>query len=85
MIDVQVFGSEPPCVKCKKMEEAAKRAAERFPGLVTVTKLSALSMEARTLALVATPAVVVNGKIVAQGEIPEEAEFVRIFQTELGG
>jgi hypothetical protein len=85
VIEVKVFGAEPPCVKCKKVEEAAKRAAEKFPGQVMVTKLSALSAEAQALALAATPAVVVNGKMVAQGRVPEEAEFERVFRAELGG
>lgn len=85
MIEVKVFGAEPPCVKCKKTEEVAKRAAAKFPGQVTVTKLSALSDEGRALKLITTPAVVVNGKMVAQGRVPEEAEFERIFRAELGG
>lgn len=85
MIEVKVFGSEPPCVACKRTEEAARRAAERFPGCVTVKKLSALSSEGQALALVATPAVLVNGKMVAQGRVPEEVELEQIFRTELGG
>jgi protein-disulfide isomerase len=85
LIEVKVFGGEPPCVKCKRTEQAAKRAAERFPGRVTVEKLSALSPEGQALALIATPAVVVNGKMVAQGRVPEEAELEQIFRAELGG
>ncbi len=79
-----MFGSEPPCVKCKKTEEAAKRAAAKFPGQVTVEKLSALSSEGLQLGLMATPAVVVNGRLVAQGRVAEEPEFERIFRAELG-
>jgi hypothetical protein len=85
VIEVKVFGAEPPCVKCKKTEEAAKKAAEKFPGHVTVTKLWALSPEGRALNLMLTPAVLVNGTMVSQGRVPEVAEFERIFQAELGG
>jgi protein-disulfide isomerase len=84
LIEVKVFGGEPPCVKCKRTEQAAKRAAERFPGRVTVEKLSALSPEGQALALIGTPAVLVNGKMVAQGRVPEEAELEQIFRAELG-
>jgi protein-disulfide isomerase len=82
---VKVFGSEPPCVKCKQLEEAARRAAQDFLGQVTVTKYSALSPEGKALALEATPALVVNGTIVSQGRIPEHAELIRMYQAELGG
>jgi len=85
LIEVKVFGSEPPCVKCKQLEEAARRAAEDFLGQVTVTKYSALSPEGKALALEATPALVVNGEIVSQGRIPEQAELIQMYQAELGG
>jgi protein-disulfide isomerase len=85
VIEVKVYGSVPPCAKCKRTEEAARKAAAKFPGRVKVEKLSALSPEGLQLGLLATPAVVVNGRIVAQGRAPEEPEFERIFRSELGG
>lgn len=85
MIDVKVFGAEPPCVKCKQAEQEARKAAARFPGKVTVEKLSALSPEGIAFGLVMTPAVVVNGKVISQGRVPQEAELERIFRSELGG
>ncbi len=85
MIEVEVFGSEPPCINCKRTEEEAKKAAAKFPGKVTVKKYSARSPEGLRLDLAMTPAVVVNGKMMSQGRIPLEAEFERIFRFELGG
>jgi len=85
LIEVKVFGSEPPCVKCKRAEEEARKAAAKFPGQVTVAKHSALSPEALGLGLMMTPAVVVNGKVISQGRVPQESELERIFRSELGG
>ena len=85
MIDVKIFGSIPPCVYCKRTEEAARKAAEAFPGRVTVKKLSADSPEAAEAGLSATPAVVVNGRVVSQGRVPERSELEDVFQSELGG
>ena len=85
MIEVKIFGSEPPCAKCKKTEEVAQKVAESFPGQVSVSKLSALSAEGLSLGLMVTPAVVVNGKVISQGRVPEVAELERIFRAELGG
>ena len=85
MIEVRVYGSEPPCVTCKKAEEQARKVAARFPGQVTVEKHSALSPEALALQLLMTPAVAVNGKVVSQGRVPKEDELERIFRQELGG
>jgi glutaredoxin len=86
LIEVKIFGSEPPCVYCKRTEEAAKKAAARFPpGEVSVVKHSTHSPEAEGAGFTATPAVVVNGKVVSQGRVPEENELEAVFQSELGG
>ncbi len=85
LIEVKVFGAEPPCVKCKQTEQEAKKAAARFPGQVRVEKLSALSPEGVAFGFAMTPAVVVNGKVVSQGRVPQVAELEGIFRAELGG
>jgi hypothetical protein len=85
LIEVKVFGSEPPCVKCKKAEEEARKAAAKFPGQVTVGKYWALSPEGLQLELLMTPAVVVNGRVISQGRVPRESELERIYRSALGG
>lgn len=85
MIEVRVFGAEPPCVKCKQSEQEARKAAAKFPGQVSVEKLSALSPEGVAFGFVMTPAVVVNGRVISQGRVPPEEELERIYRAELGG
>jgi hypothetical protein len=85
LIEVKVFGAEPPCATCKRVEEEAKKAAAKFPGQVTVQKLWALSPEGLALGLAQTPAVVINGQIVSQGRVPAAEELERIYRSELGG
>ena len=85
MIEVKVYGAEPPCASCKRAEEEAGKAAAKFPGQVTVEKRWALSPEGVALQLLMTPAVVVNGRIVSQGRVPLEDELERIYRSELGG
>ncbi len=85
LVEIKIYGSEPPCATCKRMEQAARAAAQRFPGQVMVTKVAARSAEGQALGLTATPAVVVDGRLVAQGEPLGEADFERLITTELGG
>ena len=85
MVEVKVFGAIPPCATCKQVEQAARKAAEKFPGEVTVEKLSALSPEALQYGFTMTPAVVINGELFSQGRVPREDEFVGIIRAELGG
>ncbi len=85
LIEVKVFGAEPPCVKCKQTEQEAREAASKFPGQVSVEKLSALSPEGVEYGFVSTPALVVNGRVVSQGRVPQAGELERIFRQELGG
>jgi protein-disulfide isomerase len=85
LVDVKIFGSIPPCVYCKRTEEAARKAAAAFSGRVTVEKLAADSPEAAEAGFTSTPAVVVNGRVVSQGRVPEQSELEDVFQSELGG
>jgi glutaredoxin len=85
LLEVRIFGSEPPCVYCKRTEAAARKAAAAFPGRVNVEKHPARSPEATEAGFTATPAVVVGGKIVSQGRVPDESELESIFRSELGG
>jgi thiol-disulfide isomerase/thioredoxin len=83
MITIQVFGTTPPCVKCKRAESEANKAAELFPGQVEVVKLDALGPEADQYGLMATPTVVIGGEIVGLGKVVPAQEIVRRIQSTL--
>ncbi len=85
MIKVKVFGSTPPCAKCKEVEKRARKVAERYSGRVEVAKLDAISEEGREYGVMFTPTVVINDKIVASGEVISEGELEKAIKNELEG
>ena len=83
MITVKVFGTTPPCAKCKEMERRAKNIAEKYPGQVTVNKFDALSEEGDKYSVMLTPTVVANEKVIAVGKLISEDELENIVKKEL--
>ena len=85
MLQIKVFGTTPPCANCKRAEEQAKRAAERFPGQVEVLKLDALGPEAEAFGLMTTPLVVVGDEVVGMGRVVPADRLAAIIQQKLEG
>mgnify|MGYP006282314699 CR=1 FL=1 len=85
MVKVKVFGTIPPCAKCKEMEKRAQNVAARFSGDVEVTKFDALSEEGDRYGIMSTPTVVVNDKVVAIGKLITEDELEKIIKKEMEG
>jgi len=85
MIKVRVFGSTPPCAKCKEAEKRALKVAEKYAGQVEVVKLSAISEEGRKYCIMFTPTVMINDKIVASGKVISEGELEEAIKKELEG
>ncbi len=83
MIKVKVFGSTPPCAKCKMVEKRTNKVAEKYPGQVEVAKLNAISEEGRRYGIILIPAVVINDKIVASGKVISEGELEEALKKEL--
>jgi len=77
MIKIKVFGSMPPCAKCKEVENRAKRVANKYPGLIEVEKFDALSKEGDKYSVMLTPTVVINEKVIAVGKVLTESELER--------
>jgi len=83
MIKVKVFGSTPPCAKCKEVEKRANRVASKYPGQVEVYKLDAISEEGQKYNVFFTPTVVIEDKVVSAGEVISEGELEKAIQREM--
>jgi len=83
MIKVKVFGSTPPCAKCKEVEKRAIKVAEKYPGKVEVAKFDALSEEGDKYGVMLTPTVVINEKVLATGKVISEDEIENSIKQEL--
>lgn len=75
MIEIKVFGSTPPCAKCKEVGKRATKVAEKYSGQVEVSKLDAISEEGQKYNVFFTPTVVINDKVVSSGEVISESEL----------
>ncbi|MEM4576126.1 MAG: thioredoxin family protein [Candidatus Nezhaarchaeales archaeon] len=83
VVVVKIFGTEPPCAKCRIAEKIAKEVAEEFSGKVKVVKLPVLSEEADKYGVFITPSIVINEKLVFSGRVPSKDELKRAIDKEL--
>jgi hypothetical protein len=84
VLQIQVFGTTPPCANCKRAEREARKAAESFAGQVEVVHLDALGPEAAAYGLMVTPVVVVGDEVVGTGQVVPAARLVPIIKQKLG-
>jgi len=85
MIKVKVFGSIPPCAKCKEVEKRATKVAEKYPGQVEVAKFAAVSDEGRRYGIMLIPTIVINDKVIASGKVISEGELEKAIKKEPEG
>ncbi len=83
MIEVKIFGTTPPCAKCKEVLKRAKKVADKYPGRIGVTHLDALSDEGDKYSIMITPAIVINDKVVSSGKVPGEDEIEKMVKKEM--
>ena len=70
MMHIEVIGLEPPCRRCTEMLENVNAAVSRTGISATVEKKWTLSKEIRDrYGLLLSPALVVEGVVVAQGKV----------------
>jgi protein-disulfide isomerase len=84
MIEVKVFGTTPPCAKCKEVTKRANKVAEKYLGKISVTHLDALSSDGDKYGILMTPTVVINDKVVSIGKVPSENDIENMIKKEMG-
>ena len=73
---IKVFGTTPPCARCKKTEQIAKEVASEL-GNLEVEKFDVLSDEAGKYGIMMPPSVVVGEKVVFVGKVPTKEELTK--------
>ena len=84
MIKIKIFGSTPPCARCKELERRAKNTAGKYPDRIEVTKLDAFSVEGDKYGIMLTPTMVINDKVISAGKLISEEEIEKAIKKERG-
>ncbi|KAF5435263.1 Thioredoxin domain-containing protein [Candidatus Methanophagaceae archaeon] len=78
---IAVFGTTPPCAKCKATEKVVRRVVEELGyDDIEVVKLDVFSEEAERLGIMMTPTTVIEGVILKTGGVPGKAEVKRAIE-----
>ena len=71
-MEIKILGSG--CLKCKRLEEVTRGVVEEFGIDATITKVKSMA-EIMTFDVMATPALVVDEKVLCSGRIPDRDEI----------
>ena len=80
MLSIKVLG--PGCPNCERLKAATKQAVMMLGADGRVEHVTDPA-EFRAYRLMATPGLVVNGKLVCAGRVPEASEIVSMLATAL--
>ena len=83
MIEVKVFGTKPPCARCKEVTKRANEVAEKYPGSISVTHYDALSEEGDRYGIMMTPTLVIKDKVVSAGKVPSVDDIEKMIKKEM--
>jgi len=84
-VRIEVFGSAPPCAKCRASVKLSEEVAREFGDAVEVKEYTAFSKEADKYNIMMPPTVIVNGKVFVTGKVPDRDELINAVKRELGG
>jgi len=81
MLQIEVIGLEPPCVKCTELLENAREAVNTLGIEAEVVKKWTLSDEMRNkYGLLLSPALAINDVVVAQGKVYKTERIIGLLQ-----
>ncbi len=78
MVNIKVLGSG--CANCKRLEATARKVVETLAIEVEIEKVTDHA-EIMKWPILATPGLVINGKLVSAGRIPSEQEITNWLTT----
>ncbi len=86
-LKVEVIGVSPPCSRCKKTEENARKAAAKIAAegvKVEITKLDVTSKETISkYGVVTPPAIAINGVVKLMGKELDAGVIEKLLRKEL--
>jgi hypothetical protein len=86
-IKVEVIGVDPPCARCKKTEENAKKAAAKLAAESVKVEIAKLDVTAKETiskyGVVAPPAIAINGVVKLMGKELDAGVIERLLRKEL--
>ena len=74
-VEIKVLG--PGCANCKRLYQEAERAVAQSGVAATLTKVESME-EIASYGILSTPGLVIDGKVVASGRIPQTPEIVTL-------
>ena len=77
-MEIKVVGTG--CAKCKSLEKVTRKAVEELNLDATVEKVEDIQ-KIMEYAVMRTPALVINEKVVMTGQVPKVAELKEILST----
>jgi len=77
-MEIKVLG--PGCANCKRLYAEAEKAVAHLGVTATLTKVESME-EIAGYGILRTPGLVVDGKVVASGRVPNADEIVTLLAT----
>ncbi|MBI4872245.1 MAG: thioredoxin family protein [Candidatus Riflebacteria bacterium] len=80
---ILVFGSlKPDCKNCRAAERLVEEIITPWGGGVEYRKVTINSPEAKEFRVMVTPSIVVNGKVVTHGAVPDAGQLRQVLEAE---
>jgi len=78
---IQIFGTEPPCARCKATEKVVREAVKELGYEdIEVVKEDVFGEEAEKLGIMMSPTTVIDGKILKTGGVPSKEEVKKAIE-----